>query len=156
MSAPVSRRDDLRDIDLSIRQVGRIGRSREAARRRAEQSGVELSNPAAAILSALHTRGPMRSSVLAEAADTEPPLVSRELRSLVQRGFITNEADPTDGRARIVSITEKGRTAYERFRAATDDITARAFKGWSSEDIHTLSSLLKRMVGDFAKAPPER
>jgi DNA-binding MarR family transcriptional regulator len=152
----VSRRDDLRDIDLSIRQVGRIGRSREAARRRAELSGVELSNPAAAILSALCQRGPMRSSVLAEAADTEPPLVSRELRALVERGYITNEPDPTDGRARIVSITRKGRTAYERFRTATDDITARAFEGWTNDDIHTLSSLLRRMVSDFAKAPPDR
>nr|WP_283251004.1 MarR family transcriptional regulator [Rhabdothermincola salaria] len=139
-----------------MRQVGRIGRSRQAARVRAEVSGVELSNPAAAILSALHQHGPMRSAALAEAADTEAPLVSRELRTLAERGFVTNETDPTDGRARIIALTDEGRTAYRTFRAATDKIAADAFRSWDSEDLEVLAGLLRRVVQDFARSPTTR
>ena len=156
MSAPVSRRDDLREIEWSLRQVGRIGRSRQAARVRAEVSGVELSNPAAAILSALDRHGPMRSAVLAEAADTEAPLVSRELRTLAARGFVTNETDPTDRRARIIALTDEGRDAYRAFRAAADAIVADAFRDWDGDDLTVLASLLKRVVEDFARAPTTR
>jgi DNA-binding MarR family transcriptional regulator len=156
VSAAVSRRNDLREIEYCLRQVGRIGRSREAARVRAEVSGVELSNPSAGILSALHQRGPMRSTALADAADTEAPLVSRELRALAARGFVTNEPDPTDGRARIIALTDDGRAAYEQFRKATDKIAADAFKGWDSEDLEVLAGLLKRVVEDFARPPTTR
>lgn len=156
MSAAVSRRDDLREIEWSLRQVGRIGRSRQAARVRAEVSGVELSNPAAAILSALHRIGPMRSAVLAEAADTEAPLVSRELRTLAERGFVTNETDPSDRRARIIDLTDDGRAAYETFRAGADKIAADAFRDWDAEDLTVLAGLLRRVVEDFARPPTTR
>ncbi len=148
---PVSRRDDLRDIDVALRRVGRIGRSRGATRLRAEVSGVDLTNAAAGILGALHQHGPLRATALAEAADTEAPLVSRELRTLTAQGYVTTKPDPSDGRGRVVSLTRKGRTVYERFRDATDEITAHAFREWDDHDIELLRTLLQRVVEDFSR-----
>ena len=147
---PVARQDDLRDIDLAFTRVGRIGRGRAATRLRAEVSGVDLTNAAAGILGALHKGGPMRATALAEAADTEAPLVSRELRNLTAAGYVSTEPDPNDGRGRIVSLTRKGRTTYERFRAGADRITAHAFRDWDDADIAQLRAYMQRVVADFS------
>jgi len=150
----MGRREDLREIDAALMRVGRIGRGRAATRLRAEVSGVELTNAAAGILSALHQHGPMRVAALAEAAATEPPLVSRELRALDGLGFVVVEPDPDDGRGRVVTLTAAGKDAYERFRDAADRITAHAFRGWSDDDVALLRSLVQRVVSDFAATGP--
>jgi DNA-binding MarR family transcriptional regulator len=93
----------------------------------------------------------MRASALAEAADTEAPLVSRELRHLTAEGYVTTKADPTDGRGRIVALTRKGRTTYERFRDGADRITAHAFRTWTDDDITQLRSIMLRVVEDFSR-----
>jgi DNA-binding MarR family transcriptional regulator len=113
-------------------------------------SGVDLTNAAAGILGALHAHGPLRATALAEAADTEAPLVSRELRNLTAHGYVTTAPDPTDGRGRIVALTRKGRSTYERFRDGADRITAHAFRDWSDDDVALLRELMARVVVDFA------
>ena len=146
----MARQDDLREIDAALTRVGRIGRGRAATRLRAEVSGVDLPNAAAGILGALNQHGPLRASALAEAADTEAPLVSRALRTLTADGYVTTRPDPADGRGRIVALTRKGRTTYERFRSGADRITAHAFREWSDDDVAQLRTLMQRVVVDFA------
>ena len=148
----MARHEDLRGIELSLRRISSIGRSRDAGRLRAEVAGVNLTNQAAGILSALTAEGPMRSSALADAVDADAPIVSRELRSLRADGYVTVEVDPSDGRARVVSLTDLGRDVYRRFRAATDAITAAAFDDWDDYDLVVLRGLLDRVVRDFASA----
>ena len=146
----MARQDDLRDIDDALKRVGRIGRGRAATRLRAEVSGVDLTNAAVGILGALHKHGALRASALAEAADTEAPLVSRELRNLTAEGYVTTTPDPTDGRGRIVALTRKGRSTYERFRDGADRITAHAFREWSDDDIIQFRAMMLRVVDDFS------
>lgn len=148
----MARQEDLRGIESALRRISSIGRSRDAGRLRAEVAGVSLTNQAAGILSALTTLGPLRSSALADAVDADAPIVSRELRSLRADGHVTVEVDPEDGRARVVSLTDRGADVYRRFRAATDAITAGAFDGWDDADLVTLRGLLDRVVADFASA----
>ena len=146
----MARTEDLRDIELALRRISSIGRSRDAGRLRARVAGVQLTNQSAGILSALSTAGPLRATALAEAVDTEAPLVSRELRSLVDKGYVETSSDPTDGRVRIVSLTDTGREVYRRVRAATDAITANSFREWTDEDLTALRTLLRRVAVDFA------
>ena len=152
MAGTGDRHEDLRGIELALRRISSIGRSRDAGRLRAEVAGVHLTNQAAGILSALTTEGPLRSSALAEAVDADAPIVSRELKSLRAQGYVDVVVDPTDGRARVVSLTDVGRDVYRRFRDATDAITAGAFDDWDDADLVTLRALLDRVVADFASA----
>ncbi len=146
----MGRTEHLREIDTALRRITSIGRSRDAGRLRAEVAGVSLTNMAAGILSALHNLGPLRASALAEAVDTEAPLVSRELKTLRAQGYVEIVSDPTDGRARVVSLTDTGREVYQTFRSATDNITAHAFRKWDDTDLLALRDLLSRVVTDFA------
>ena len=61
--------DDLQRVEKAIVRIARIGAGREAARNRAERSGVHLSRPAINIVSALHASGPMRLSRLSDLTD---------------------------------------------------------------------------------------
>jgi DNA-binding MarR family transcriptional regulator len=147
----VSRRTELREIDRSLNRITRIARGRVAARVRAERSGVELSRAGASILTVLVARGALRLGELAELADTEPTIVTREMRVLTAQGYVASGPDPTDGRARLVQVTPEGKVAYQRYRDAIDEIIADTFVDWSTTDLTTLRRLLTRVAEDFAR-----
>jgi len=149
----VSRSDDLRRVDRALTRIGRIALGRQAARYRAERSGVMLSRPAVAILACLRVRGPMRLSDVARDTDLEPPLVSRETRALVEGGYLRRGPHPTDGRVSIVELTEQGRHASETYRTAADAITAEVFCRWSASEIKQLAAQLERVAGEFSRPP---
>jgi DNA-binding MarR family transcriptional regulator len=147
----MSRRDDLREIDRALHRITRIGRGRTAAALRASRSGVDLSRTGVSIHAALVQRGPLRPTAIAEHADAEPAIVTRELRVLTAQGFLRSEPDPSDGRARIVEITDEGRTAIGRYREAIDEIIAETFAGWSGRELTDLRRVLERVAKDFAR-----
>ena len=151
----VAMRVDLRRVEHALTRIGRISLGREAARIRAERSGVHLSRPSISILSTLRVSGPVRLRELSHRTDLEAPLISREVRDLIAAGLVRRTSDPTDGRAGIVELTPKGRRASEAYRAATDDIIAETFSGWSAAELRVLAEQLERVVLDFARAPHE-
>jgi DNA-binding MarR family transcriptional regulator len=149
----VARLDDLQRVEKAIVRIARIGNGREAARNRAQRSGVFLSRPAISIISALHASGPVRLSRLSDLTDLEAPLVSRETARLTDDGYVKRAADPTDGRATIVALTARGRRAYTSYRCATDEIIIEAFSGWKGGELRTLAEYLERVVTDVSRRP---
>jgi DNA-binding MarR family transcriptional regulator len=149
----VARRDDLSRIEQALTRIARVSQGREAARYRAERSGVGVSQPAVRILSALRAGGPMRLSELARRADLEAPLLSREIRNLVDGGFVERRADPGDGRVGIVKLTTLGRKATEAYRSTVEEIVGETFSSWLSPDLHVLAAYLERVAADSARRP---
>ncbi len=149
----MARRDDLHRVEQAITRLGRIGNGRVAARYRAERAGVQLSRPAIAVLAVLHEGGSLRLSEIARRTALEAPLVSREVRKLVDRGEVVRRADDTDGRAGIVALTSSGASSYRAYRRATDEIVAETFTSWSATELHSLAATLERVAADFARSP---
>lgn len=149
----MARLDDLQRVERAIVRISRIGAGREAARNRAERSGVHLSRPAISLVSALHASGPVRLSRLSDLTDLEVPLVSREVARLCEGGYVKRAGDPTDGRATIVELSAKGRKAYTAYREATDQIVVEAFAGWRAAELRTLADYLERVVHDVSRRP---
>ena len=152
----MARLEDLQRVEKAIVRIGRIGASREAARNRAERSGVHLSRPAISLLATLHASGPVRLSRLSDLADLEAPLVSREIARLCEGGYVKRSGDPTDGRASIVELSGKGRRTYAAYREATDEIVVEAFAKWKAAEIRTLADYLERVVADVTRRPETR
>jgi DNA-binding MarR family transcriptional regulator len=50
----------------------------------------------------------LRITALAEILDVETPLITALLQPLVKNRFVTQKTDPSDKRARLASLTEKG------------------------------------------------
>jgi DNA-binding MarR family transcriptional regulator len=68
----------------------------------------------------LHHRGPSTQRDLAEALEVTPRNVTGLVDALVDTGFVTRQAHPTDRRATLVDVTERGA------RTARDLVTGRA------------------------------
>ena len=78
----------------------------------------------------------MRLSLLARLTDLEAPLISREIRDLVESGHVRRSADPTDGRAGIVELLNG---------------TAEPASGWLNDKDPNFGSPKNRYTFDPAK-----
>jgi DNA-binding MarR family transcriptional regulator len=54
-------------------------------------------------------QGPLRASEIAEQFDIDKGAVSRQVAHLTELGLLARVADPEDGRALLVSVSEEGR-----------------------------------------------
>ena len=152
-SPPVARLDDLQRVEKAIVRIARIGAGRDAARNRAERSGVHLCRPAINLISALHASGPVRLSRLSDLTDLEAPLVSREIARLCDGGYVKRRPTPPTVAPRSSPSPPRADRAYLAYRQATDDIVVEAFAGWKAAELRTLADYLERVVHDVSRRP---
>jgi DNA-binding MarR family transcriptional regulator len=103
------------------------------------------------LLGRLAESGPRRATDLAADTLLDLSTVSRQIRSLVERGLVERRPDPEDGRGALLSPTALGLAAVERYRAQRDRMLAEALAAWPAEDRHALVRLLGRFNDDFAE-----
>ncbi len=137
---------DLGDALLRFREA----LDRTAAQRAARHPD-ELDRAAYALLVRLHDQGPGRATDLAAAVGTEPSTVSRQVTQLVDRGLVTRTADPSDGRASLLQLTDRGAHYAELARRRRREVVARVVAGWPPPDRDRLARLLDRFVDDLER-----
>jgi DNA-binding MarR family transcriptional regulator len=71
----------------------------------------------------------IRPGVLAERAGISKQAVNQLLRSLEALGYLARSDAPDEGRARIVRLTKRGRTAYAKIHEILRDIE----REWTAE-----------------------
>lgn len=71
---------------------------------------------------------------------------------LVDRGLVTRERHPTDGRARCVSLTTKGRKVFQKLFAKSESLRARLLAAFRPDEVTALVDLLRR-VADVMAVP---
>ena len=91
-------------------------------------------------------RQSMRSSELAEALHADPSTVSRYVAQLVAQGFVRREADPDDGRATLLVLTESGMERVQAMRTLRRTALNAAMGDWTDDELWTLVRLLGRFV----------
>ena len=110
------------------------------------------SEPAAySVLFTLQRERPQRMTTISKHLGIGKPTLSRQLSTLAERGFITKKADPGDGRALVISLTEEG---LQRLEAAQKDRSERylhMLEPWTEEEIVTLSGLLHKLNQTYAE-----
>ena len=62
-------------------------------------------------------QGPTRLTDLAAAEGVTRPTMTRIIDALEQRGYVTRQPDPDDGRAQLVAATRRGRALIAEGRA---------------------------------------
>lgn len=140
----------LQTIDLALTRIGRVANSRRNASARAGRAGVQLSTTAVAALAAVYRHGPARLSVLADHLDLEPSRASKEMRRLLDAGLITQEPDPHDRRAAVLTVTKAGSAAFRRYRKAADEMLAEALADWSDRDLDRVARQIDRLAASLA------
>ena len=101
--------------------------------------GAEFS--ALMLLFPLRHLGPMRVTDLAEVKQADPSTVSRQAAQLVKAGLARREADPVDGRASRLAVTEAGMAACQHLHEARNALLSKALAGWAPERVDAFARL---------------
>jgi len=79
------------------------------------------------VLSRLEREGPLGTSDLAERERMRPQSMAETVKELEAEGWVRRDADPSDGRRQLVTLTAGGRKALAADRSRRED--------WLSETI---------------------
>ena len=77
------------------------------------------------------------------------PMQCRTLTFL--KGLVRRQTSRSDGRCRILALTDAGRQFYAQFCAIADQVNARAGQGFSPEERDTLRRLLLRIADNLSE-----
>ena len=129
----------------------RIGR-----RLKAKQPGDTIDHSAHLVLFVLRCNGALRLSDLAARMEIDASTASRHVRSLEQAGLIQRSADPDDGRAFRVELTERGTEEWETAAKRRMEVLTQAMEGWTDSDIETFERLMTRFADGVTSIVDER
>jgi len=99
---------------------------------------------------------PLRLSVLAGSVELDLSTVSRQIRDLVAGGLVRKAPDPDDGRASLLSLSERGWAVLEAVSEARRQVLAEAIVGWSEEERTSLAQSLLRLEAGLHQAKDQR
>ncbi|MER7004410.1 MarR family transcriptional regulator [Dactylosporangium sp. NPDC000555] len=93
--------------------------------------------------------GGCRLKELAAACALDQSTTSRAVSVLVQDGLVRRVADPRDGRASFLELTDAGRDILRRSNDWYSTLLAAALSDWSRADVELLGTLLCRFRGSL-------
>ncbi|MCE6999574.1 MarR family transcriptional regulator [Saccharothrix sp. S26] len=156
MATPLSdevRADELALADRLGMALVRMNKMHACVAAHMSKSGLDKAS--FVLLANLANLGPSRSSALAEAVFSDPSTVSRQVATLVKDGLVERRADPEDGRASVLAVTEAGERLLAERRAQRNLALARLFTDWSPQEWTEFIEYFERFVGDYEKALPD-
>ena len=89
---------------------------------------------------------------LAARMPSDPSTVRAMLVLLEERGLVSRNTHPTDGRARTVALTAAGLRKYRQVWKAGQAIRDQMVSSLSAEEVESLVGLLRRVSESFAVA----
>jgi DNA-binding MarR family transcriptional regulator len=116
----------------------------------------ELSLSAASTLARLQRSGALRLTDLAELERITQPSMTALVNRLESQGLVRRNADPTDGRAVLVEVTDAGRVALARRAEARVGTMAADLADLDEADLRTLVAALPAIDRLITTHPAER
>jgi len=123
--------DDMDRIAESVRQAALL-----ATRNLLNRD--ELSVTAMEVLHTLSVDGPARLTTLSEAIHVSQPAMTQLIQRLERRHLVARVADPEDGRATVVDVTETARELLRRLRHEDNEKLATLLATLSASDQEAL------------------
>ncbi|MEF2072987.1 MarR family winged helix-turn-helix transcriptional regulator [Consotaella aegiceratis] len=85
-------------------------------------SGIGLTPGQIRTLAHIDRNGGIRQTALADIMGVEPMTVSAFIDRLEAQGLVVRETDPSDRRAKLVSVTEKAEAVFEQVRPVVSQV----------------------------------
>jgi DNA-binding MarR family transcriptional regulator len=145
--------DDTDDVRVELmRELKAASQLQHAWIMQTWQSEPGLHPAAAMLLSDLAKNGEAKPSELAKRRFVDLSVVSRQITQLSAAGLVDRRPAPEDGRASLVSVSEKGRAELDRWRANYLEFMEKALGGWDDERVTDLTGRLAEMNVDLRRA----
>ena len=107
------------------------------------------------LLKTIAHKGPMRISDLATAVHLDVSTVSRHVAQVERTGLVARTADPADGRAQLVGITDDGQQLLDQAFQRRRDLLESTLSGWEPDDIVEFERLLGKFVSGINSRAPK-
>lgn len=140
-------RDGIAAVANSV--VGLLRTVRRAKARLVAAASDDLESAAQLLLRTLTVEGPMRASALAASVQSDLSTVSRQVAGLVEDGLLERRADPVDGRASLLVLTEAGQAVIAEHEQVRTAFFMQVLDGWSDAELAQFSSLLARFTAAY-------
>lgn len=111
-----------------------------------------LSRARASVLWALHHRGPSTQRELAEALGVTPRNITGLLDALEADGFAARGRHPTDRRATLVSLTDKGAKTMGGLTGEYQEGAGWLFAGIPADDLTAFQSVTALVIARIREA----
>ncbi len=108
----------------------------------------DLSIPEWKLLGQLHDHGLMRLTDLAGRLDVEPPLITKLIDGLEKKEMIKRTSHPQDKRAKVISITKKGKDTVMSLEVPVKMAMGRLLQGTASEELRVYLRVLQTIVNN--------
>jgi DNA-binding MarR family transcriptional regulator len=131
----------------SVRDLVRAVRKSKA--RMTAEGRDDVESATQAVLHTVAAGGPMRASDLAGRVHSDLSTVSRQAAGLVADGLLERRADPVDGRACLLALTEAGEAAVAAREASRVAFFARVLDGWTEGDQRQFASMVSQFTASY-------
>jgi DNA-binding MarR family transcriptional regulator len=135
--------ENVRTIERELRRF--LARARTLSTHTAAAVHPQLNPALYALLMDIVSRAPVRSVDLAQTRGVSKSVISRQVASLEDLGLIERRDDPTDARASVLVLTDKGRAAARTIDASRRKYTQRLFDQLPPEDLAQIAYSLGRL-----------
>ena len=108
-----------------------------------------LERSAYTLLNRLLDEGPMSIRQLSDAFGLDASTLNRQTAAMMRAGLVERISDPDGGLARKFLVTDAGRERVSAERASNVAGIERVMQDWSSEDVRTLATLIRRFNIDI-------
>src|SRR3954470_12913489 len=108
------------------------------------------------LLACLAEQDAITQKELARRASSDPSTVRAMLVLLEGRGLVARERHPDDSRARVVTLTAKGRRLFERLWKTSEMIRVQMLSGFSADEAQLLVVFLRRLIDNIAVVKARR
>jgi DNA-binding MarR family transcriptional regulator len=113
-----------------------------------------LNTARAEVLFVLHERGPLVQRELSQALRCTPRYVTGLVDALEAQGWVTRSSHPTDRRATLVTLTERGTAAAARMHTERQASAAVLFGDVADDDLETFVAVLDQVLDRIGRPPP--
>lgn len=111
----------------------------------------DISIPEWKLMGQLYDHGDMKLAELADRLDVEAPLVTALIDKLEKKALVKRTQSRTDKRAKIITITSKGKELIEKSEPSVKLAMNDLLKGVSHEQLVTYISVLQTIVNNAAR-----
>jgi DNA-binding MarR family transcriptional regulator len=130
-------------------EVAMLLRLADRNRRTGDALEGTLDRSAYLLLGRLATDGATNVNTLAGRLCLDPSTVTRQVLAMEADALVLRGRDPQDGRATLVTATDRGRAELAATRAARAALYAEMLAAWSPDDRTRMAELLARLNADL-------
>lgn len=135
--------DALQQVEHQLSLLWR--RARSISHQLSRQVHPDMEPAAYGLLTIIRREGPIRLTDLASCVGVGKPSVSRQIAFLESIGLVYKEADPQDGRAQSIRLTDKGEEKMHQVQDARRQAFRERLGTWPLEDVQTLAEYMERL-----------